>query len=1095
MMDRTLSLGLGLLLGIGFVQPAKAAQARVWEGTITIPTYLLGPQDPNPPFPLVNNRNIYPYTVLDDLTDKREPVTYPAIYLENEYLKATILPSMDGRVYSLYDKVAKREVFYRNNVVKYGLVGLRGAWISGGIEFNFPNGHTTDTVSPVSSRIRQNPDGSVTAIVGDTDQVSNMYWEVALTLRPGVARLEQNVTLFNSTPLPQLYWWWANAAVPATEDMQFIYPMRETNPHSHEEIWTFPVWQGVNYSWYKDVPHATSLFGRDVHRNFFGAYYHNTDDGVIHVADYHKVYGKKTWTWGTAPSGMIWAHLLTDNDGQYNEIQSGRFQTQLSQEFISPHTVENWTEYWYPVSKLGGGFVEGTPEFALNVLFQGEQGSGKPAAEIAVNPTVAMRGAKVVVKLGSQPLKDFGPVTFEPLVTQKFSVPVDDLETAKKELDVTIENAEGKSLLHWFAGAPIDGNPNFVPQAGSHKVTAKSDNELSVEDLFLRGETDEKEGRKANATRIYHEVLDRDPNYIPALLKLAQQACLAADFPGAEGLIVRALARDAKDPQAQYLAGVIYKGAGKLPLAQDAFWNAIRFDGSKASALAQLGEISIKQKDYTGAEKLLRSALDHNPDDTVALSDLAVALRLAGNLHEASKIADQAAGKMRVLPYALAERWRIDAALDANSSATAQAAHEWRRAVGFRSQSYLEAGTWYRELGDLESSDFVLQAATRNLKSSEVSPLVYYYLAANAWDQGKADQGASYVSEAAKANPEAVFPDRPSEVEVLRAVLAHDQSDVHAQYYLGTFLFAHGHYDDAAQLWRQAADGGLQYSVLYRNLGVYARNVKNDLKSAAEYYAKAVEQNPQDFRLYVNLDEIYAQLGDTVARQKLLAGAPADVRNRDMMRARAVLLNVQTRQYDKALEALSGHHFKPSEGGLFIRQLFVLANLEKGRDAFAAHQYQVAEAAFRAALTYPENLGVGKPDKPHDEEALYWLGKTLQAEGKADQAQAAWRQAAEEGSSPDRGAEERGGSSAGFYAAAALDQLGKSDEAAHIFDRLANGVADGHAGAFDYYLAGLVEDYRQRNGQAVADFRRALEIDPNLWQARLEVERGRTSGN
>ncbi len=248
MLDRILAIALGFLAGLVYIPQAQAAKVRVWSGTINIPTYVLGPEDPNPPFPLVNAHNIYPYTALDDLTDHREMKTYRAIYLENEYLKVTILPQMDGRVYSLYDKVNKREVLYRNNVIKYGMVGLRGAWISGGIEWNFPNGHTTDTVSPVASRFRQNPDGSATVVVGDMDQVSNMHWEVALTLRPGVAHLAAHVTLFNSTPLAKLYWWWANAAVPAREDMQFIYPMRLVNPHSHTQIWTYPIWKGVNYS-------------------------------------------------------------------------------------------------------------------------------------------------------------------------------------------------------------------------------------------------------------------------------------------------------------------------------------------------------------------------------------------------------------------------------------------------------------------------------------------------------------------------------------------------------------------------------------------------------------------------------------------------------------------------------------------------------------------------------------------------------------------------------------------------------------------------------------------------------------------------------
>ena len=336
----------------------ETSSARVWEGTIELPTYLLGDEDPNPPFQLMDRHNVYPYTMLDDLTDRRERKTYRAIILENEFLKAIVLPELGGRLYSLYDKTAQREVFYRNHVVKYGLVALRGAWISGGIEFNFPNGHTTVTVSPVDSTILHGKDGSATAVVGGIDLVTETHWEVALTLRRGQARLEQRVTLFNSSPLPQLYWYWANAAVPATRDMQFIYPMREVNPHSRTEIWSYPVWKGVDYSWYKNIPQPTSLFGLNIRRNFFGAYYHDSNYGLVHVADYHELPGKKIWSWGTADDGLIWTDLLTDQDGPYNEIQSGRYETQLNQEFLSPRKVESWTEYWYPVHRLGSGPAE-----------------------------------------------------------------------------------------------------------------------------------------------------------------------------------------------------------------------------------------------------------------------------------------------------------------------------------------------------------------------------------------------------------------------------------------------------------------------------------------------------------------------------------------------------------------------------------------------------------------------------------------------------------------------------------------------------------------------------------------------------------------
>jgi uncharacterized protein DUF5107 len=196
-----------------------------------------------------------------------------------------------------------------------------------------------------------------------------MYWEVALTLRPGDGKLTQRITLFNPSPLEGLYRYWNNAAVPATDDMQFVYPMREVTPNSRTETWTYPQWQGVDYSRYRNIRAPTEIFATQVRRDYFGAYYRGASFGVVHIADHHEVPGKKLWTWGGAGDGTIWTRLLTDNDRPYNEIQSGRFDTQLNREFLAPQRVESWTEYWYPVQGLGVGFVEADKQLAMNVQF------------------------------------------------------------------------------------------------------------------------------------------------------------------------------------------------------------------------------------------------------------------------------------------------------------------------------------------------------------------------------------------------------------------------------------------------------------------------------------------------------------------------------------------------------------------------------------------------------------------------------------------------------------------------------------------------------------------------------------------------------
>jgi tetratricopeptide (TPR) repeat protein len=1070
-----------LFLGTACAAPAYGQAVRAWRGTIDIPTYLIGEEDPAPIFPLGRHR-IYPYTMLDDLTDKRETKTYRTIFLENEYLKATILPDVGGRLYSLYDKTDKREVFYRNNVMKYGLVGLRGAWISGGIEFNFPDGHTVVTVSPVASEIIRNADGSATVVVGSEDWVSRMHWEVALTLRPGAARIEQHVTLFNATPTTNLYWYWTNASVPATDDMQFIYPEREVYPHTHF-VWSFPVHDGVDYSWYKNIRHAVSLFGRDVQRNFFGAYYHQSDYGVVHVAGFREVPGKKVWTWGVAGDGLIWTGLLTDHDGPYNEIQAGRYQTQLNYEFMLPRRVESWTEYWYPVRGLGGGFVEASRQLALNARFLPGSGGERAHVEVAFSPTVEMAGARVSVKLGSQVLREFNP-TFKPLEPVKFSVPVEDLESAKHNLAVEVRDADGRPLLSWSAAEPIDGNPDFVPTAGKPPLPPKPLEQMTVEELYLHGVDQEKDGRGTAAQEIYQRVLERDPGYVPALLKLAWHAYRAGDFALAETFIARATARDAHDPQVQYAAGVIYRAEKHWTLAQDAFWDCVHFGGAPAPAFAQLGELSIRLKQYQLATLLLGRTLSHNPDDAVARADLAVALRLSGKLSEAEENVNKVLQETPLLPFALSERWRIEAAR--KSPASSKGAAEWAKPLPADVQNYLEVAAWYRDLGDFEDSDAVLQSAVANFPASGISPLVYYYLAANAREEGHDSQADEYNAKAQSANYVKVFPSRIEDAVVIWEELQHHPIDPHGHYYLGNFLFARGRYDDASRLWSQSLGEGFEYSVLMRNLGVYASQVKNDLAGAAGFYESAVRLDPNEYRYYVDLDEIYFRLNATARRDKLFASAPAAVLDHDTVLVRRALLATQERRYDQALGFLKNHSFKPWEGGAIVRQMFVEANVQKGRHALAAGNLTEAEEAFRQALEYPLNLGVGKPDKPHDEEAYYWLGEALAAQQKADSAREAWREAAKEGNSPGRIG--RFGRLNQLFRGLALRRLGQTEEANKILSALTEAATATKATATDLYVAGMLDIVEKREAEARNNLRRAVQLDPEYWQARLELE-------
>jgi tetratricopeptide (TPR) repeat protein len=666
-----------------------------------------------------------------------------------------------------------------------------------------------------------------------------------------------------------------------------------------------------------------------------------------------------------------------------------------------------------------------------------------------------------------------------PLRTARIATTVDDLDAARKDLVVEVL-AGGRLVARWSAADQIDGNPDFVPAAGKKPPPPKPRDQMTVEELFLAGVEEEKDGQENAAADTYTEVLAREPGYVPALLKQAWRSYRAANFVQAESFIARALARNASDPAIHYAAGVVYRASQRWGLAQESLWSAIHYGGPPAPAFAQLGEIAIHQKRYEEAVKLLRQSLSFNPDDALVLSDLAVALRLAGKAGEAAKATSLALEKMPLLPFALAERWRLSPPA-AGGPATSTAGSEWKKILGYDVQNYLEVAAWYRRLGDAESVNFILTAALKDLPSNSLSPLVYYYLASNARQEGKTGEAEQRGQQGASARHEKVFPHRLEDALVLDQATRENPTDAHACYFLGNFLFALGRYEAASRLWFQALGLGFEDSVLYRNLGVHAWRVKKDLQGAAGFFEKAIELAPNEYRLYVDLDDIYAQSGDTPRREKLLAKAPAEVLGRDTVRVRRALFHLQLRQYDQALEMLREHRFKPYEGGEVVRQVYVASNLEKGRASFAAGKFREAEESFRQATEYPENLGVGKPNEPHDEAAYYWLGEALRAAGDPEGAFRAWEEVAKAGRHTPLPSK--------AYQPAALAKLGRSNEGQRILTDIFAAASGQEPDATALYAAGIAEALVGGTERAAHDFRRALEIDPAFWPARIELER------
>src|SRR5258708_4549557 len=114
---------------------------------------------------------------------------------------------------------------------------------------------------------------------------------------------------------------------------------------------------------------------------FFGGYWHDEDFGMARSSAYGDKPGRKIWIWGLSREGMIWEKLLTDADGQYVEVQSGRLFNQadasstltpFKHKEFPPYATDTWREYWQPV-KGTKGFLSASPWGALNVNRGGGQ--------------------------------------------------------------------------------------------------------------------------------------------------------------------------------------------------------------------------------------------------------------------------------------------------------------------------------------------------------------------------------------------------------------------------------------------------------------------------------------------------------------------------------------------------------------------------------------------------------------------------------------------------------------------------------------------------------------------------------------------------
>src|SRR6476659_9907094 len=352
-------------------------KATIKEYNKTFTTYPFSDPDPVPEV-----GKIYPYYRFDGYTDKRVQKEWKVVELENDYIKVMILPEIGGKIWTAIEKSTGKFFIYYNHTVKFRDVAMRGPWTSGGLEANFGIiGHTPNCATPVDYLTRTNDDGSVSCFIGVLDLLTRTNWRIEINLPKEKAYFTTQSFWYNSTSVEQPYYHWMNTGIKAKGNLEFIYPGNNYIEDEGEYAgWPVNKTNGKKISFYEQNNFggykSYHVFGK--YTDFFGGYWHDDDFGMARYSPHDDKAGKKIWIWGLSGQGMIWENLLTDTDGQYVEVQSGRLFNQsapgssftpFKHRSFAPYATDTWKEYWFPVLQTKG-FVEANEYGALNTKYE-----------------------------------------------------------------------------------------------------------------------------------------------------------------------------------------------------------------------------------------------------------------------------------------------------------------------------------------------------------------------------------------------------------------------------------------------------------------------------------------------------------------------------------------------------------------------------------------------------------------------------------------------------------------------------------------------------------------------------------------------------
>ncbi|MBP3369943.1 MAG: DUF5107 domain-containing protein [Clostridia bacterium] len=923
--------------------------------------------------------NPYPNRVVSTADgEHRSEKEWTVIRLENDYIRLAIIPAIGGRVFEAYDKVTGYDFLYRQHVIKPALIGAYGAWISGGIEFNWPFHHRPSTVMPVDYEIEENEDGSAIVWLSEHAPNDRTKGMVGIVLRPDTNYFETRVAVSNRTPNKHNFLWWENAAVAVHEGYRLVFPPDVTYVHHHNDAGhtTFPIASGQygadnitepkDISWHKNSRLATSYFAAPSKFDFFGGFDYVKNCGVLHIANHHISPGKKMFTWGYGSNAKNWEKKLTDSDGAYAELMAGSYtDDQPDFTWIAPYETKCFSQFWYPTQGIG---------YTTNATLDAAVALDREENEIRLNVTAVRNGAKLTVKGadGRVLLEKTADMTPSAVVKYDFDFPKNEL------LTVVLTSEDGAVLLSY-----IEENHDYIHIPENNNGTPLPDALTTPCELVTAGKhVDQYRNYYYKPDIYYIEALARDPNYLPALKELGEYYTRTLRFEEALEYLERAYKIECRynqnpyDGSVNYLRGICLRELGRIDEAYDVFYRAYWSNNVISPAMTALAAIDGMRKDYKAIYEHSMEACSKESKHPIARCYAALALYKLGDTRRAAQICREIlAGDMlnHLARYtlALATGKGKNSFFDAMKSNPAQTTLD----ICF---DLLDAGL-------VEEAVALLKGA---LALAPDNAMLNYTLAYCYDKLGSLRLATKYRKLAAKERIVDVFPSRAGEVKVLTAALEANTKDGFAAYLLGCVRYDSKMYTVAADLWERAIKYVPDFYIPYRNLALVYFNHLDRVKDAVALMRKAIELHDKDATLLCEMATVMQYSGMSYDENaRFINEHKPDVVTDQIQLTLARAYNAAG-DFDKAEEAMRSHVFSPGEGAEYATaEPYMYACFARGRKALKEGRYEDALADFKASQTMPDNLNVGfwnesvmMPYKYYEAEALKLLGHEQEAE-------------------------------------------------------------------------------------------------------------------